>query len=750
MDIELEAFGQELRNLRSQKFTELSSATVSGLISAQKICRQWSDFADICLKKAFEKCFNPQDYALLALGKLGAQELNLSSDVDIVIVSKSHPEGHSGLKKFMKLLGEITHQGFVFRLDFDLRPGGRMGSLIPTMDEFMDYYGNYGETWERLALLRLRPVAGSEAITKPVLEFRNKFCFRKHLDLGLFEDFKHLRFSIQTETRKVLPHEINLKLSSGGIRDVELFTQCLQIINGGKNHQIRTHSTDEALLLLTNLQLLPNHQGIFLREHYWNLRTLENFVQRNNQQTHILNELETFPHHLKPLVEGIRADMDKCHHIVKELIGENIPPLELDESIPEEILKKINEISLFSRNRQKDLAQRTQFVQVFAKDLKNSRGDWGQGFENLLSFLSSTKAKASFYVLLNRNPSLIEEMAWLFGHSPYLSQILCVRPELLDSYIFRSTDLKAETLEEFLEKTTETKLLSELINGSRFLKDKNIEELTEACSSVADKILLALSRELKKNYPSQVEILCLGKWGTRELGLKSDLDFIFVTPEAATEADIKFSRRLLSRLTEAHRGGAIYSVDMRLRPSGKAGPLVISKTDLQAYLQSEAEPWEKQIYLKARWLDQEVFSLADILSGFTLEDSDLATLEDIRTQLIRPGLDIKYAEGGLLDIELAAQTACLLQRLPCSSIAKSLTDLGWTELKKNYLQLRMYEQLGRLLSQSSSSKWTSNIAEQIAHLTQQESGAQVESSIQGLLSENLDFLRHRDPRRLSK
>lgn len=746
--MDIDALGTQLRNLRNQKFSELSAAVQNNSISAQQICYDWSQFADFCLLQAFNACFDSQEYALFSLGKLGAEELNLSSDIDIVIVSRGHQDSSQALRKFIKIIGDITSEGFVFRLDFDLRPGGRMGSLIPTVEQFVDYYGNYGETWERLALLRLRPSTGSPEVIQTILDFRNRFSFRRHIDLSLFEDFKNLRFNIQNENRILKNNEIGLKLGPGGIRDIELFTQCLQIINGGKNKALQTHSTDKALKIIEQLKIIPPEHASFLRSHYWMLRSLENYVQRHNQQTHILNESEQYPDFMKPFVKDLRNSMEKCHLIVKDLIGENPTPKNDLNEVPVEVLAEINDISLFSRHRQKDLLQRNIFTQKFAQSLKTNKGNWQHGFENLLAFLKSTKAKTSFYILLNRNPSLIEEIAWLFGHSPYLSQILCLRPELLDSYIFKSIDLNSESLEEFLEKAAEFKLVSELVNGSHFLKTKDLKTLTDTCTEVADKILIALQIELRNHYPSKIEVLCLGKWGTRELGLKSDLDFILVTPDKTTEEDLKFCRRLISRLTESHRGGSIYAVDMRLRPSGKAGPLVISASELQNYLRTSIEPWEKQIYLKSRWLQNELFSLPEALAGFSLSAEEILTLEGIRTQLIRPELDLKYSEGGLLDIELAAQTALLVGHSGgCETTVSVLEKLGWQKLKDNYAELRTYEQLSRLLNQTSSSRWNDSLNQQICILTGIED---VELKLRTLLSENLDFLRHQDPRRLSK
>ncbi len=176
-------------------------------------------------KKLFDFCFADQKVALFALGKLGCLELNLSSDVDVLLVAENEAAvSLPRLRKFQKLLTERTFSGFVFRVDFDLRPGGKQGPLIPTLDQFKDYYGNYGETWERLAFVRLRPLCGDDFIKKEVMAFARKFSFRRHLDFTLLEDLKNLRTKIQGHYwARTQHHVVDLKLGVGGIRDVELF-----------------------------------------------------------------------------------------------------------------------------------------------------------------------------------------------------------------------------------------------------------------------------------------------------------------------------------------------------------------------------------------------------------------------------------------------------------------------------------------------------------------------------------------------
>lgn len=603
------SFEEQLRAQRNEIWSREAQAAKENSKPPSDICHSWSEAADHLLKQAFDHCFQNQKVALFALGKLGSQELNLSSDVDLILISdEATSEALSGLRKFQKVLQERTSQGFVFRLDFDLRPGGKQGPLIPTVDQFKDYYGNYGETWERLAFVRLRDIAGDQNLIADIKAFAKKFSFRKHLDFTLFEDLKTLRSKIQSHYwSRSQDNQIDLKLGVGGIRDVELFAHALQVVHGGKDPSLQVYGTTQALELLAQKNLLPAEEAKFLETHYWNLRRLENYVQAlRDEQTHLLILDETHPEFVSHALQTLRDEMAKCDGIVRSLLGEAAADVSIEQELSNYGLETAEQQSLWqeilgqevlSRNKTRDEASRKAFLLEFLETLKRQGGDAQRALYLLKDFISGTRAKASFFSLLLREKSLLQEIAWLFGHSPYLSRILCSRPELLDSFVYRAQDSQNEDMGQLLESLTEKRLLSEIINGSQFLEDKNLPPLLENLTSTADAIVLTLLNELKKEHPSDIRILALGKWGGHELGFRSDLDFIFVLPNEPSEHDFKIARRFISRLTEPHRGGSIYPIDMRLRPSGKAGPLVMPLADLQNYLQTEAVPWERQAYL---------------------------------------------------------------------------------------------------------------------------------------------------------
>lgn len=745
-----------LRADRAELWKRVAVPALKGEGDALEQCREWSNSADMLLTRAFEGAFGKEArVALFALGKLGSHELNLSSDVDILLVSESDdPVVLSSLRAFQKLLAEARADGFVFRVDFDLRPGGRLGPLVPTVDQLVDYYGNYGETWERLAFVRLRFIAGSTDVRHKVADFTKRFVFRRHLDFGLLEDLKNLRGKMISQNwKRAGPGELDLKLGLGGIRDIELFTHALLVIHGGKDPSLQNSETVKALALLAAKGLLPKIDADFLSILYADLRRLENYVQAiADEQTHLISKTLTEPAFAASLLKDLESRLQRCRDLVSGLLGTDAGTPAAND-IPDDLRDELMNIPVLSRNKERDEETRKKFLARFLAllDEQGGRRDWA--LEQLRDFLRAVRAKGSFFSLLVREEKLVKELAWIFGHSRYLGRLLCFRPELLDSFAFRSQEFRRDDMSLLLEDLTEKRLLAELVEGSRFLRDHDVVGTTARLSTVADEIGRELAQALKEDVPSEIEVLCLGKWGGSEMGFRSDLDFLFVAPNEVAEIDHKFAKRFISRLTEPHRGGSIYPIDLRLRPSGKAGPIVIPIADLQAYLANESAAWERQAYLRARWLGRDLGDLKASIFSRALSTDDLRELNRIREGLVHqgPDRDLKASAGGLVDLELFAQTKALLDRRTEASNFALLKKYGSVELARNYGLLRQYEQILHLVMTESThrlSEANENTALLAAVL--QKSTADLTADLDRIFSENIQQLERLDPRRTSR
>ncbi|MEQ1665069.1 MAG: glutamine-synthetase adenylyltransferase [Bdellovibrionales bacterium] len=729
----------ELRLFRHTRWIQSSINTLLKNKSARVICAEWSFAADEIIQKAWDlsPC-KEHSIAVFALGKLGARELNLSSDIDIVFVSQNEPTPveFAAVRNFISILTSSTEFGFCFRVDTDLKPGGPLAPLISSLKQYEDYYWTYGATWERLALVRLREIAGNSQTINALKEIVNKFVYRRFTDFTFLDDLKKLRSQIRFHNSEK-KDEVHLKLSSGGIRDIELFIHALQVIHGGKEPAVRTQNTTMATESLIKFKRFNEEELTSLINSYWYYRELENYIQAiNDSQTYSWTEANG-----KNELFEFRVRAAKVVATVESLLGKSLVQPLLPESEDEinswlqdlkysdySIKSKIPELLALTAISTRTFADedlRKRVLRIFIETLSSVALDRDLGISLLYDFFRSTRAKAGFFSLLLHETRLIKELCFLFGCSPYLGGILNSRPELLDSYIYRAQPAKILEnridSEQFYDDLVEKKLLNKIIYANQFLQKKEITELTHEMSLNADEICLSLLYNmLIQHAGTPIDILALGKWGSRELGLHSDLDFIFVTETPPTEVDFKFARRFLSRLTEAHKGGSLFEIDFRLRPSGKAGPVIVCLHDLIEYIKQTNEPWERQSYLRARSIKNNhiadnIIRDACILNG--LSNQDLYSLNDIKIKIQHPStndrLELKSDAGGLLDIELAVQTEILFSQLKLSASSTSeiiielgknkLTEISWKEssakLSENYLFLRFIEQLNHLVSQ---------------------------------------------------
>jgi glutamate-ammonia-ligase adenylyltransferase len=623
------------------------------------------------------------------------------------------------LQKFLQTPGDF---GFCFRLDFDLRPGGKMGPLITSPSQFQDYYWNQGETWERLAMVRLRCLLGSPEFAVQVNELAKKFSFRRFLDFTLLEDLKALRAQVHSSGFQRRDGEIHLKLEVGGIRDIELFVHSLLVLNGGKIPELQTRSTSLALDLLAERKLLPEKEAKFLKETYWLLRHEENLAQAvDDRQTHSIPwryDLDQLMRQVDEVVSGLLGREDQAE--VSIPTGEKeqrkwLRKLGFSADAVDNAWGPLIRATALSYKNDRDERARQRFLARFVLELAKYRHpDPDFGLRLLLDFVRATRGKATFFSTLLRSPRLIEDLARLFCLSPYLGSILTARPELLDHFILRVDEEWAEDLERLLEQMAERKLLTEIWAANQFLADRRLTSLFARVTDTADEIAQQLLKRIKQDYPqAHLELVALGKWGGRELGLRSDLDLIFVTTESPNESDMKVARRFLSRLVDPMKSGTLYEVDMRLRPSGHSGPLLVTLERLHEYWQYEAQIWERQAHPRSRPLSPLVTLDKSLLVNKPLVENEREELRSIRKRLLKPlgarEIDLKYVPGGLIDIEFSAQIAILAKHIRSSSTSTfdmidelAAADGVWTEpaerVKQIYAEIREFEQMLQLSS----------------------------------------------------
>ncbi|MCB0379058.1 MAG: hypothetical protein KDD33_11250 [Bdellovibrionales bacterium] len=719
-------FADKIRQERHHAWLRAAFATLKGDEGAEAVCQFWSQQSEDIIKKVWDFCgLCDEPLSLLAFGKLGSRELNLSSDIDIVFVKDSSKESlelSKKIKDFVKILSEVRPTGFAYRVDMNLRPGGDASPLVPNDESFVNFYTVYGEAWHRLSFIRLRPLWGPEKMNESIVAFCNTMSFPKRLDYSVIDEIKSLRTRLY-KLHNTGQGPLDIKFHAGGIRDIELYIQSLQVIYGGHKRHLQQSSITQAIEFLFKENVLKKQDYEFFIQFYWKLRDIENHIQcyqdhHSYALTDEIGKCFAQPLNQKLLLEEF-AESDR---IVSDFfVTTSKPPKgasqrDFSES-GQKVIDEIRNLKGYSLKKADVEKQKDDLLEKFVSYLDAIDIDSDLALSGFRDFIFSIKSKSSIFYLLNRHDSLLEHIAWLFSFSPYIGNVLSRRPELLDSFVIGAVDIdSSQDTEVLLQSLADYKLLGQFISIGHFLKNQNIEAFCTNLTDNADFICKKLIEHYSKTFSATpLEVLCLGKWSGRELGVHSDLDFVFLSPKAPNANDIKAARRFINALTTPSKAGILYNIDMRLNPNESAGPLLLEEAQLVEFLKEKAEPWQKQAYLRSRRLSDGSFFFPSVFDFLRLYDRDLASLKEIGQKLLRASsddsLDIKYGPGGIVQSEFAMQIEVLRTgKRPKTCETSSLhSALGWpAEVLQNYFFLRRFEQLFHICLGSSSTKVAAN------------------------------------------
>jgi glutamate-ammonia-ligase adenylyltransferase len=746
----LQAEVDPVRALRLAKYRALlrisvreSAPALVPLKQATEVLRELSALADALLDRALDRagsdvaarfgppCFRGSDqtlgFVVLALGKLGAQELNYSSDVDLVYVFEA-PRGeldpsqqgpvHARLappdyftrlaQRFGELVSEQTPDGFLYRIDLDLRPEGQAGALVVSDEALAVYYESWADTWEKATFTKARPVAGDLSLGWRAIHTVDPMIYRSVMDYAAVDGIRELKDKIEAAHGR-REDGWNVKLDAGGIRDIEFVAQALQLLHGGRIEQVRARGTEEALERLRDVKLLTSDQAESLLLGYRFLRRLENRLQMaQERQTHRvpadpearLQVARAFGFHGSDALARFDAELEAHRDRIRAVF---------ESMLVASSAQRIFE--LFARNAPQLLAAGAsrQMLEGLVERLTTaieSSGNAERALNNLDRFVQGTGGRRFYFELLLDRPELVARLCALFSSSNYLSGILARHPTLIEPVFYDPNVLLldrpalqadfASLLQECVrehEDESEAHLAAlrrfyhrQTINaGLLDLGDKiGTRELQHALTEVAEVALdralelsrawLAARRPELAAVPARFLVVGMGKLASRELGYGSDLDLLFLfdsEAEHALEAQehgARLGQRLISMLETKTTEGFCYEVDTRLRPSGNQGMLVSSLESLLQYHVEQGQVWERMALLRARALcgDAELgraFESARLrILQRPLPPEALAEVRHIRGRMERelakerPGRrDFKRGRGGMLDVENIAQ-----------------------------------------------------------------------------------------------
>lgn len=763
-----------LRKQRNDAWLKAAFAVISHRQSPEDVCRQWSIDTVKLLQSAWNQCaLNEENVALIAMGKLGAMELNLSSDIDIFFISRESPQRTLARKvrQFIKMISSPTEYGYGHRIDLSIRPGGNNSPVISSIEQMYNHYGYHGETWERSALIRHNPILGTTELLAECSSFLTKFAYRRHLDLNLFNDLSLMRDRIRHY--RTAEKAINLKFHPGGIRELELLVHALQLIHGGRHPSVQTRSTSEALAQLTTKNLLDKDSAQLLHTAYWFYRDLENRIQLiDDQHTYDMPEQTSafITQDMKETFVSYSLQVDQLidtllkpykQHSVTFISNEDLESaftrLNIADSAQHKSWENLLHTEARSKTKDRDELQKRQFLKRFVESLDSCNVDNELALVHLEKFITSVKAKTSLFTLFNSYDDLLHELVWIFSCSPFISSILIHRPELMDSFLLKSVEIDHSSEEALYASLQDHKLLSEVISASHFLRKRNIENLTNTLSITTDTIVNHLLDALSKRFQEKIDILTLGKWAGQQMGLRSDLDFVFLKNSSGSfEKQAKLARRFISFLQSPTSGQTLYSIDLRLRPSGNAGPLMSTTEEIKNYLDEKSAAWERQAYLMNRRLSDN--TTLPLFAARSLTPEDKTSLRDIQKQLLNANEEItilKKSHGGLLHTELTLQAACLeLQIFPrqptlsslCHALEGKTPPMNCQAVLANYMILRTYQQLFLLVGGVSGMEVHETTPEVIkACKIMQSSPKVVVTQLKNVLKQQRDLLNNLDP-----
>src|SRR5947199_4383394 len=340
-----------LRFWKGREMTRVALRELANVAPLEETTGELSQIAEICIRRVFDhwnaefrkRYGSPNaEFAILALGKLGGGELNHSSDVDLLFLYSD--EGQLALhlsyheffnwlgKKILETFSTPHPQGSLFRVDLRLRPEGSAGPLARSLESMENYYAGFGETWERLALIKARGIAGSRELAYEFLRQHQPFIYPKSATPDLLEEIANIKRRIE---RDIVGHENierDVKLGVGGIREIEFVVQALQLLHGARHAFLQETSTLKVLPVLADLELLPHKEARALEEAYRFLRGVEHRLQiEAEQQTHIVPENSEALRRLsgslgfsspKEFNSALRSHMEQVRRVFRRVISE--------------------------------------------------------------------------------------------------------------------------------------------------------------------------------------------------------------------------------------------------------------------------------------------------------------------------------------------------------------------------------------------------------------------------------------------
>ena len=701
----------DLAKFRRRQILRIMIRDVLGLGTLPEITGELTAVADVIVGVAYQRIHRdlvtrygqPQSegaeshFAVIALGKMGGEELNYSSDIDLMFLYSANGQTtgpHSITnKEFFKrasnqltgLLSAYSAEGMCYRVDLRLRPDGSLGEVCISAEGARAYYEKRARDWELQMLIKARVAAGHRPTGRALLDFVEPRIYSTSLDFSAIEELSATRERINEKlaarqaTRR---GGVDVKLERGGIRDIEFLVQCLQRLHGGADSWVRHGGTMLALARLHDKGFLTDAEYGRLAQAYQFLRHLEHRLQFDeDRQTHRLPE---DPAALDLIARRMPGGLS-AESLLRELQRHFAQVLEMYERVVQHS-RPASTGTAVGEPASPPGGGHTAFViqaleqRAPALAAAIAHADLHRGYRPFEYFLERLSPDTARLERLNAEPGLAAAALDLFEHSPYFAEELIRKPELMDELARMSIPLIQEEPPPHdateLRRWFRRAILR--IEAESICHSHPIFETLDSTSRLADIVIaqvyeIAIAHVRTANPPenpgyqpeNQMSIIALGRLGMREFDLGSDADLMFVLPDSDASEMIFWTRvaeRVVHLITAYTGEGVLFAVDTRLRPNGSAGPLVQTESAVTEYFAHAAEAWEGITYMKSLAVAGDPKRAESFLHELQQVDwrrygqggRSRADLREMRARLEKeqgPSRPLKAGRGGYYDID---------------------------------------------------------------------------------------------------
>jgi len=676
-------------------------------------------------------------FAVLSLGKLGGNELNYSSDIDLMYLFGDGAEPAAAptsnreyfirlAQQITEILSRVTREGSVFRIDLRLRPQGNEGELAITLGQALRYYATTGHDWEVQALIKARHSAGNAALARQFIRGVQPYVYTEKLNFPAIKTALVAREKMQQGRRLRIGKEgaagIDVKIDSGGIRDIEFLMQCLQRVYGGSEPWLRSGGTLFSLQKLHDKRHINGKEFYELTTAYEFFRHLEHCLQlRQGQQTHRLPlsgpELQIVQRSMDgrsgqpdDFLSRVQRLMSSVAEIYQRIIyqQQNRGLREADAEFQLHVVTEPGAADPAAQMLERLARDAPALYEIASRDDLNAVTR-----KNLFRFLSASLTSSERYAVVLRHAADVDRALGIFEVSDFLTSILVRHPEEIatlaelgevrvrsgSGYLFDSPlgqgryadpvfAYLADSAASYADKLAMLRRHFRhrvLTTGAKDIAEHRdvYESLGESTAAAEDAIAAAFAIA---DAPDGLAILALGRLGSGEFDVLSDADVLFVCEKGESREEVaKAASQIMQALAAYTREGMVFAVDPRLRPHGGEGELLVTPSQLARYFEQEAHAWEALTYTKLRFVagngglgERAIATASALFHRFAPGPAFPGAIREMRARLENvdaPGRSFKTSPGAIYDIDFLC--SFLLVKHGIGDKRGSLRDRLW-------------------------------------------------------------------------